>query len=88
MRLIKCHIDNFGKLHDKDYVFNKSLNVFNGENGSGKSTFADFLKAMLYGFDNKKEKGAFEKERNIYKPWQGGTYGGELEFEYQDKIIK
>ena len=88
MRLIKCHIDNFGKLHDKDYVFNKSLNVFNGENGSGKSTFAAFLKAMLYGFDNKKEKGAFEKERNIYKPWQGGTYGGELEFEYQDKNYK
>ncbi|WP_027422034.1 ATP-binding protein [Lachnobacterium bovis] len=88
MRLIKCHIDNFGKLQDKDYSFNKSLNVFNGENGSGKSTFAAFLKAMLYGFDNKKEKGAFEKERNIYKPWQGGTYGGELEFEHQDKIYK
>ena len=50
MRLIKCHIDNFGKLHDKDYVFNKSLNVFNGENGSGKSTLLEAI-AVAYGFN-------------------------------------
>lgn len=36
---------------------------------------------MLYGFDTKKEPGAFERERKLYKPWQGGTYGGELDFE-------
>lgn len=88
MRLISCHIENFGKIHDKDFNFNKYLNVINEENGWGKSTFAAFIKAMLYGFDTKKEKGSFEKERNIYKPWQGGTYGGELIFEHHDKMYK
>lgn len=61
--------------------FNDGVNVINQPNGWGKSTLAAFLKAMLYGFDTKKEPGAFERERKLYKPWQGGTYGGELDFE-------
>ena len=81
MRLIACHVDNFGKLSNVNINFNEGINIINEQNGWGKSTLAAFLKAMLYGFDNKKEPGAFEKERKIYQPWQGGTYGGELDFQ-------
>lgn len=81
MRLIACHIDNFGKLSNMNINFNDGINIINQPNGWGKSTLAAFLKAMLYGFDTKKEPGAFEKERKLYKPWQGGSYGGELDFE-------
>lgn len=81
MKLIACHINNFGKLSDLNINFNDGVNVINQPNGWGKSTLAAFLKAMLYGFDTKKEPGAFERERKLYKPWQGGTYGGELDFE-------
>lgn len=62
-------------------TFNDGINIINQPNGWGKSTLTAFFKAMLYGFNNKKEPGAFEKERKIYKPWQGGTYGGQLDFE-------
>lgn len=81
MKLIACHINNFGKLSDLNINFNDGVNVINQPNGWGKSTLAAFMKAMLYGFDTKKEPGAFERERKLYKPWQGGTYGGELDFE-------
>lgn len=71
MKLIACHINNFGKLSDLNINFNDGVNVINQPNGWGKSTLAAFLKAMLYGFDTKKEPGAFERERKLYKPWQG-----------------
>ena len=65
MKLIACHINNFGKLSDLNINFNDGVNVINQPNGWGKSTLAAFLKAMLYGFDTKKEPGAFERESSI-----------------------
>lgn len=85
MKLIACHIDNFGKLSDLDMRFENGLNTIHEANAWGKSTLAAFLRVMFYGFDSKKESGMFEKERVIYRPWQGGIYGGELDFEYQGK---
>lgn len=85
MRLIACHIDNFGKLSNLNINFNEGINIINEANGWGKSTLAAFLKVMLYGFDTKKEAGALDKERKLYKPWQGGTYGGELDIQVGDK---
>ena len=49
MKLIHCHIENFGRLRDFDYVFQEGVNVLCRENGWGKSTFASFLCAMFYG---------------------------------------
>lgn len=81
MKLIACHIDNFGKLSNVDLQFVDGLNVINEANAWGKSTLATFLKAMFYGLDAKKAPGAFEKERTMYTPWQGGAFGGEVDFE-------
>ena len=85
MKLIKCHIENFGKLSDFTYCFGDGLNVFCEENGWGKSTLAAFLKAMLYGFENEGKRDGLENERKRYRPWQGGVYGGSLSFEVQEK---
>ena len=85
MKLLTCHIDNFGKLSDVTLQFSNGLNVINQENAWGKSTLAAFLKAMFYGLDAKKETRAFEKERVLYRPWQGGAFGGELDFELNGK---
>ena len=38
MNLIKCHIENFGKLQNFDYEFTKGLNTIKEENGFGKTT--------------------------------------------------
>ncbi len=85
MKLLRLSIENFGKLSNLSMEFSDGINVINEANAWGKSTLAAFLKAMFYGLDAKKEAGAFEKERNLYRPWQGGSFGGELDFEVNGK---
>ena len=80
MRLIRLHVENFGKLQNFDYSFDKGLNVLLEENGWGKSTLAAFIKAMLYGMPASSKQSLDENERKKYTPWQGGAYGGSLEF--------
>ena len=81
MKLISMHVDNFGGLHNYDYTFGEGLNVVLHDNGWGKTTMATFLKAMLYGYDTRRSKDITENERKRYLPWQGGKYGGSLDFE-------
>lgn len=88
MKLLACHIENFGKLSDLKLEFADGLNVINEANAWGKSTLAAFLKAMFYGLDAKKATGAFEKERVVYRPWQGGAFGGEVDFEVNGKMYR
>ena len=52
MKLIRCHIENFGKLSDFTYDFSEGCNTICEENGWGKSTLASFLRVMLCGFRN------------------------------------
>ena len=72
MKLIRCHIENFGILHDFDYVFNAGINVIHAENGWGKSTLASFIRVMFYGFDKETKellyKGA-EKIKELKDRW-------------------
>ncbi|MDE6663256.1 MAG: AAA family ATPase, partial [Lachnospiraceae bacterium] len=83
MRLISCHIENFGKLSDRTVSFDdiSGINVLCENNGWGKSTLADFIKVMFFGFDNEGKRSSVENERQHFKPWQGGVYGGQLTFE-------
>jgi len=85
MKLIRCHIENFGKLSGFTYNFSDGLNEFCEENGWGKSTLAVFIKVMLYGFENEGRRDVLENERKRYRPWQGGVYGGSLSFETGQK---
>ena len=83
MRLISCHIENFGKLNDITISFDdpSGINVVCENNGWGKSTLATFIKVMFFGFDNEGRRNNVENERQHFKPWQGGVYGGQLIFE-------
>ena len=81
MKLLHMHVDNFGGLHDYDYDFEDGLNIILEDNGWGKTTMAVFLKAMLYGFESGLSRDIKENERKRYTPWQGGVYGGTLDFE-------
>lgn len=81
MRLLSCYIENFGKLKDLSVTFEDGCNVICRENGWGKSTLAAFIKVMLYGFEEEKARDDLKNERKRYRPWQGGVYGGRLEFE-------
>ncbi len=81
MKLTRCHIENFGVLSNFDFTFSPDLNTICEDNGFGKSTFAAFIKAMLYGFPRTGARNIVDNERKRYDPWQGGSYGGFLEFE-------
>lgn len=85
MRLISCHIENFGKLSNFDYNFNENKNVILEDNGWGKTTLAAFIRIMFYGFLNPLKRDDFENERKRFKPWKGGVYGGSLTFSYNNK---
>lgn len=84
MKLLQCHIENFGKLNNCDMEFRVGFNCFLEENGWGKSTLAAFIRAMFYGFEGGKKR-SLENERKKYRPWQGGVYGGSLTFETAGK---
>ena len=88
MKIISCHIENFGKISDFDYHFEKGCNVICQRNGWGKSTLMAFLRVMLYGFVNESKRSELENERKRYKPWQGGVYGGNLTFEAGGKTYR
>ena len=85
MKLIRCHIENFGKLSDFTCEFTEGCNTVCEENGWGKSTLAAFLRVMLFGFRNEGKRDPIENERKRYTPWQKGVYGGELQFENRGK---
>ena len=80
MKLISCHVDNFGKLQDFNYKFNDMVSIIHQDNGWGKSTLATFVRVMFFGFLGENKRNIIENERKRYKPWQMGTYGGSIVF--------
>ena len=85
MKLKRCYIENFGTLHDFSYEFEEGLNTVCRDNGWGKTTFAVFIKAMFYGMEYAPRKKTAENERKKYFPWQGGNFGGSIEFTVGEK---
>lgn len=85
MQLLKCHIENFGKLSDFSMDFKENYNVICSDNGSGKSTLAAFIRVMFYGFEGERKRKGLN-ERTFYNPWQGGVYGGQLTFKTNGKV--
>lgn len=85
MKLIKCYIQNFGNLHEQGFDFEDGLNIIKQDNGFGKTTFAVFIKSMFYGLDTQANAKIEKSERKKFMPWQGGIYGGNIEFEINKK---
>ena len=85
MKLINCYIQNFGKLKDFSFEFQDGINKIKQDNGFGKTTFASFIKSMFYGLDKQTNIKSEKSERKKYMPWQGGIFGGSIEFEINNK---
>ncbi len=88
MRILRLHIENFGKLHDLDMEFQEGFHVIRAENGWGKSTLAAFIRAMFYGLPCTTRRSLKENDRKHYLPWQGGAFGGSMEFQIGDKAYR
>lgn len=83
MKLNRLHINHFGKLENTTLTFGNGIHVISGDNESGKSTLHAFLRAMFFGVERSRGRGARTDAFNRYQPWNGGTYGGVLELERQ-----
>ena len=88
MRLISCYIAGFGKFVDRSFDLSADLTNVKEENGWGKTTFADFIKCMLYGMDGGRSKSVGANDRIKYEPWQGGVFGGSLVFSYAGRTYR
>ena len=84
MKLIHLYIENFGGIHQYELDFSEGLTVIQEENGFGKTTLAEFIRAMFYGFP-RKGKTLEKSRRQKYTPWQGGKFGGNLTFQLENK---
>lgn len=78
MKILSLHIDAFGKLRDHRIDFDNGITEILGENGYGKTTLAVFIRSMLYGIPDNRDKGKIRKK---YAPWSGGDFGGTLDFQ-------
>lgn len=89
MKINKLYIKSFGKLKNREIVFDDGLNLVYGDNEAGKSTMHKFIQGMFFGFykpytKNKKYSDEYER----YKPWNSDTYAGSLEFYIGDKQFR
>ncbi len=78
----------FGKLRQQTLELKDGLNIIEAPNESGKSTWAGFLRAMLYGIDTKaRDKKGVIAEKNLYQPWDGGSMAGSMDLTWNGKEI-
>ncbi|MBR5515451.1 MAG: AAA family ATPase [Clostridia bacterium] len=56
MYIEKLYIRDFGGTKDREYSFKNGINIVEGQNESGKSTLAAFIKFIFYGFSDKAER--------------------------------
>lgn len=83
MKIKKLHIEYFGTLSDFSWSFQEGCNIICQENGWGKTTLSVFIRCMFYGFPSKGERA---KDREKYRPWSEGIYGGSLTFSEGDDL--
>ncbi len=83
MKFNKIYIRSFGKLHDISFSLGDGINVFEGENESGKSTLLAFIRFAFYGLPSRRsEEGVLEHERAL--SWDSGVADGYIEFTTPD----
>ena len=78
MRIEKIHIDSFMGKRDLTIEFSAGANILRGDNESGKSTLAEFIKFMLYGAAARGVDGTIP-ERQRYLSFGDTSFGGTME---------
>ena len=76
MIIEKLVIKSFGRINDMTLEFTDGVNIIEGENESGKSTIAAFIRYMLYGFTD--GNGHVLEERKKRINWDTGMAHGSM----------
>jgi len=72
MRIREIQIDGFGRFCRLNVSVPRRVGLFLGPNEAGKTTLMAFIRAILFGFEDRRSG------RNRYEPLGGGTHGGAL----------
>ena len=75
MTIRRIHISAFGPLRDFDCELFTGMNVIRGDNESGKTSLAMFIKFIFYGLSGRSIDGE-PSERKKYVNWDTGTAEG------------
>ena len=85
---IKKMTATFGVLNKASLELDAGLNLICAPNESGKSTWAAFWRAMLYGLDTReRDRKGYLPERKRYLPWSGAPMEGEVELEWEGRDV-
>lgn len=85
MIIQELHIKNFGRFSEKILKLSPGMNLITGKNESGKSTAAQFIRAMLYGMKRGRGRGAAKDAFHRYAPWSHLCPEGSMRFSCQGK---
>ena len=88
IKLISCHVENFGKISNLDVDFNSGLTEIVKENGYGKTTIAVFIKAMFFGLPSTRANEKVLGDRQHYYPFSSQKFGGNLTYEKDGKTYR
>lgn len=78
----------FGVLNKAVLRPGPGLTLIEAPNESGKSTWAAFLRAMLYGFPARDRNSAgYLAEKNRYQPWSGAAMEGSIRLEWKGREL-
>ncbi len=78
MKIERIHIDSFMGKKDFSLEFSSGINIIRGDNESGKSSIAEFIKFMLYGASSRQSGGELS-ERARYLSFGESSFGGQME---------
>ncbi len=89
MKIREIELKHFGKFTNKKITVQEGIQLFYGENESGKSTVHTFIKGMLFGLERGRGRAAANDTFRRYEPWENGNYySGALVFECGGKLFR
>lgn len=85
MKIDRLEIRGFGRFQNETFTPGSGMNVIYGCNEAGKTTLLSFIRAMLFGLKSgKRGRDGSASLARRYRPWNGKSFGGILEYTLDD----
>ena len=81
MIIRELYLKNFGRFSDRRIVLTSGINLITGRNESGKTTGAQFIRAMLFGMKKGRGRASGKDVYHRYAPWGRERPEGSMVFE-------
>ncbi|MBQ2804650.1 MAG: AAA family ATPase, partial [Clostridia bacterium] len=92
MKIVSLQIQSFGKLQNVQLDLTNGINIIQQQNGFGKTTVANFVRAMLYGFTYKtrvQADGSRNNDAQDFLPWNTDKlFGGSMVVEHEGVLYR